>query len=140
MKLAQFIFLFCSLGLTVSCAHKEKMASHDKQKTQVAKVEGKKQEAKKEAQDKTADAYTCLVAGDTRTVTIDKKEKRCEVHYLKNGESEQVAWAESTPNICQEAFQSIRTNIEGRGFKCEDGLNSLKKEEKKPVETAANTK
>lgn len=88
-------------------------------------------------------------------MTLDKKEKRCEVFYTKFGDEKKVAWAESTPSICEEAFGKIRTNIEGSGYKCLDGVNvsfdqtqkdskkEIKEEKKveetkKPVETAAN--
>ena len=137
MRASTFIVLVGFLGLTVSCAHKQ--AAIDPGAEQVIKIE-KKVEAKAQADNK---AYTCLVGKDQRLVTLDKREKRCEVNYTKFGDLKQVAWAESTPNICEDAFTNIRTNIEGAGYKCLDGTNvkfeKALPEAKKPVETAANT-
>lgn len=129
------------LGLTVSCAHKQ-VDLGDQQAKADQKIE-KKVETKEIAKDKEL-AYTCLVGQDRRLVTLDKKKERCEVSYTKYGDAQQVAWAESTPKICQDAFSSIRTNIEGAGYKCLDGSDAKfedpkkqLKEEKKAVETAA---
>ena len=41
----------------------------------------------------------------------------------------QVAWAEAHPEICTDVFGRIRTNIEGRGFKCTDGPLATAKRE-----------
>lgn len=76
---------------------------------------------------------------------LSKNEKRCEVNYTKFGDIQQVAWAESTPTICDNAFEGIRSNIEGAGYQCQEGTQFKKAEEKKgednkPLETAsANT-
>ncbi len=138
MRASSLIFLVGFLGFTVSCAHKPAIDQGAEQ----AKVETK---IEKKAETKQADnkAYTCLVGKDQRLVTLDKREKRCEVNYTKFGDTQQVAWAESTPSICSETFDKIRTNIEGSGYKCLDGTDvkfgdPKKDETKKPVETAAN--
>jgi len=151
MKASALFILLGFVSLTVSCAHKTtetEIAVADKPAEVKVDVQDKSKEEKKEL------AYTCLVGKDKRLVTIDKNEKRCEVFYTKFGDEKQVAWAESTPSICEEAFGKIRTNIEGSGYKYLDGLNvsfdDTKKESKeenkeekkseettKPVETAA---
>ena len=130
MRASLVITLIGFLGLTVSCAHKQPAQETAKAETKVEKKVEKKQ--------KRDIAYTCLVGKDKRTITLDKKEKRCEVHYTKYGEQNQVAWAESTPAICDRAFNNIRSNIEGSGYKCADGhdfkidTKDKKKEEKGP--------
>ncbi len=137
MRASTLVILVGFLGFTVSCAHKP-VVDQGAEKQQ-AKVE-KKIEKKKQADNK---AYTCLVGKDQRLVTLDKREKRCEVNYTKFGDTEQVAWAESTPTICDDAFSKIRTNIEGSGYKCLDGKDvkfgtpEKKEEAKKPRETAS---
>lgn len=137
MRASLIVTLVGFLSLTVSCAHKQTVQETAKTDTKIEKKVEKKKEAKNQL------AYTCLVGKDKRTITLDKKEKRCEVQYKKFGDQQQVAWAENTPAICDRAFNSIRSNIEGSGFKCADGLD-LKienkketKEVKKPIETAA---
>ena len=138
MRASSLIVLVGFLGLTVSCAHKTTV---DEGQQQVKLEKAEKKVEKKQANNQ----YTCLVGKDKRHVTLDKKEKRCEVSYTKFGDIQQVAWAESTPAICDRAFNSIRSNIEGSGFKCADGddikLEELKPKtaEKKAVETAAHT-
>ena len=116
------------LSLTVSCAHKQPKQEAVKLETKV-----EKKVAVKKA-DKNQLAFTCLVGKDKRVITLDKKEKRCEVEYTKFGDSEQVAWAESTPAICDRAFNSIRSNIESSGYQCADGFD-LKLENKKELKT-----
>jgi hypothetical protein len=142
MRVSSLIVLVSFFGLTVSCAHKPQVDEGAKvKKTTMEKKIDKKAEAKKLADNK---AYTCLVGKDQRTVTLDQREKRCEVNYTKFGDTQQVAWAEATPSICEDAFSNIRSNIEGSGYKCMDGDDVTfiqpKKQEpkKKPLETAAN--
>ncbi|MEM7646392.1 MAG: hypothetical protein AAF203_05740 [Pseudomonadota bacterium] len=138
MRARSAMILLAFAGLTISCAHKPTL--HD---TEVVENKIEQKVDKKEIKKDNEIAYTCLVGQDKRTVRLDKKEKRCEVHYQKFGEIAQVAWAESTPSICDRAFNSIRSNIEGSGFKCVDGteiqMDKKKMEEKKPLETASNT-
>lgn len=141
MKANVSIILVGILSLTVSCASKNKNeqseVAHTDQK--IEQVTEQKVEAKKEdSKDKEA-AYTCLVGKDKRTVTLDRKEKRCEVFYTKFGDQQQVAWAEKTPAICDDVFGKIRTNLEGSGARCVEGndIQMEKEEVKKPVETAA---
>lgn len=134
MRARKALALVGFLSLTVSCAHKPQI--DEGAKKDQAKVEKKIE--KKQANNQ---AYTCLVGKDKRLVTLDKKEKRCEVNYTKFGDATQVAWAESTPKICDDAFSNIRTNIEGAGYKCLDGADAKfedKKQEQKPRETASN--
>ncbi len=142
MRASSLVILVGFLGFTVSCAHKPAVDQGQKQAQKVEKKVEKKAEKKEQADNK---AYTCLVGKDQRLVTLDKREKRCEVNYTKFGDTQQVAWAESTPSICSDTFEKIRSNIEGSGYKCLDGTDvkfgSPDKDDakaKKPVETAAN--
>lgn len=143
MRASSLVALVGFLSLTVSCAHKTTVDTGDQQQSQ-AKIE-KKIETKAEAKQEDKQlAYTCLVGKDRRTITMDRKEKKCEVNYTKFGDAQQVAWAQATPKICEDAFSKIRTNIEGAGYKCLDGADAkfeqpIKEEAKKTVETAANT-
>lgn len=125
MKIRSLTIIMCSALFTVSCASKK--LSVDEGQKQAKKEPAKKVLVKN---DKEAEAYTCLVAGDRRIITLDRKEKRCEVSYTKFGKKEQMAWGESHPKICDDVFTNIRSNIEKRGFKCEDGLASKKEERK----------
>ena len=142
MRAKSAILLLAFAGLTISCAHKPTL--HD---TDVVEAESKKEMTKTDVQpQKSANnlAFTCLVGKDKRTVTLDKKEKGCEVNYQKFGEIKQVAWAENTPAICDRAFNNIRSNIEKSGFKCVEG-NDISMDGKpvkadKPMKTAANSK
>lgn len=131
MRASSLTALIGFLCLTVSCAHKQ--PAQETAKTD-AKIE-KKVEIKKQAKDELV--YTCLVGKDRRTIKLDKKQKRCEVQYTKYGDQQQVAWAESTPAICDRAFNSIRSNIEGSGYKCLDGADAKFEEKKEARETAA---
>ena len=106
MRASLVLTLVGFLSLTVSCAHKAQVTETAKE-TKIEKKVEKKAEVKK------ALVYTCLVGKDKRTITLDKKDKRCEVQYTKFGDQQQVAWAENTPAICDRAFNSIRSNIEG---------------------------
>ena len=140
MRASSLLVLIGFLGFTVSCAHKPSIDEGAKDV-----VEAKQTEHKVEKKQADAKAYTCLVGKDQRLVTLDKREKRCEVNYTKFGDTQQVAWAEATPGICTDAFDKIRTNIEGSGYKCLDGTDvkfgDPKKEEAKTTrETAATTK
>ena len=125
MKIGSLIFLVCSVLFTVSCASQK--INLDEGAKQAQKAEApKKMLAKKNAEL----GYTCLVAGDKRIVTLDKKDKRCEVHYTKFGKKERMAWGEKRLHICDDVFKNIKSNIEKRGFKCTTGLDSQKKERK----------
>lgn len=138
MKANLTIILVGVLSLTVSCASKNKGEQEVVQNEQkMEQTIEQKAEVKQEIANKDKElAYTCLVGKDKRTVTLDKKEKRCEVHYTKFGDQQQVAWAESTPSICDDVFGKIRTNLEGSGSRCVEGTD-IQDEAKKPVETAA---
>ncbi|MCJ8276323.1 MAG: hypothetical protein HRT44_05755 [Bdellovibrionales bacterium] len=135
MRASLVILLMGFFSLTISCAHQEQKAEiKETKQTAVAKTEVKKETKNR--------SYSCLVGKDERHVSLDRQSKRCEVHYTKDGERLQVAWAESTQDICDRAFNSIRSNIEGNGFKCNDGDKLIKEEKKaetKKVETAQNT-
>ncbi len=151
MRFSSVVILVGFLGFT-ACAHKGAIADKSEQKKAIVekdlsqKADKDKMETK-EAVSKT-ESYTCLVGKDQRTVTLDRETKRCEVSYVKFGDQKQVAWAQSTPSICDQAFASIRTNIEGSGYKCVEGKEfKVEKKDKKgnekakkPVQTAANNK
>ena len=136
MRASSLVILIGFLSFTVSCAHKP---AHEDQNV----VEAKQVEQKVETKQAEAKAYTCLVGKDQRLVTLDQREKRCEVNYTKFGDKQQVAWAESTPSICDNAFDKIRTNIEGSGYRCLDGTDvkfgEPKKEEAKQTRDTAAT-
>lgn len=82
-------------------------------------------EAKVEKKISNGKEYTCQVLNDKRVVEFKTDAGRCEIHYTKFGNSEQVAWAEATPTICSDVFAKIRSNIEEKGFSCESGAKNL---------------
>lgn len=127
MKAIKVIFVSSVLGLTLSCAHKENSALIDPSGKQTMMT------------DNPSHAFTCLVGKETRTVTLHRKENRCEVHYTKFGNREQVAWGENTQDICDRAYNNIRSNIESRGFQCAEGLAHNRKAEaiEKTIETTS---
>lgn len=69
--------------------------------------------------------YSCQVLDDKRIVEFKKENGRCEIHYTKFGNSSEVAWAEATPSLCSEVYEKIRTNIEGKGFTCQNISKNL---------------
>lgn len=96
-------------------------------KTEVAKapaaptvVEKPKEAPKPQKEQLLGNRYSCQVLDDKRIVEFKKESGRCEIHYTKFGNSEQVAWAEATPSLCSEVYDKIRTNIEGKGFTCQN--------------------
>jgi|GEM_PF-3379977 len=145
MKRILMVVIAAGFCMTTSCAHKTESGAKDVvindasiDKKQKEKELAAKAKAEADAKAAAALAYTCVVAGDKRTVTLDKGEMKCKVNYTKNGEQTEVAWGQSTPEICKTAFDKIRTNIEGAGFKCNEGFDGPAADEKKPVETASN--
>ena len=135
MRASLLIVMAGLLGLTVSCAHKQATDSNSLAKKDI-KLE-KKLEVKKA--DNTV--YTCLVGKDKRTVRLDKKDKRCEVQYTKYGDKQEVAWGQATPAICEKAFNSIRTNIEGSGYKGRiNGCQKVEAQLKKKIEAKTTVK
>ena len=141
MKRILFITLIGAMSFTTSCAHKKSTTPSDVVTVEAAAE--KKQQPKELAKntlekEDTNLSYNCLVAGDKRTVILNKETKKCTVNYTKEGNTNEVAWGESRPEICQAAFDKIRTNIESAGFKCNAGLETEKKTtEKKTMETAS---
>ena len=135
MKRILFIALIGAFAMTTSCAHKKASTPSD---VEVVDATIDKKQQPKEVAKNIADkmnsslAYTCIVAGDKRIVTLDKGKSKCTVNYTKEGNTNEVAWGENHPDICQTAFDKIRTNIEGAGFKCNTGLETAQK----PVKTA----
>lgn len=115
MKLGTLIILGSAFAFSVSCTHGNKVTKSEKEK--IVKVDKEKVKLVKKT------AYTCVVNKDTRLITLDKANKRCEIHYTKFGKKAQVAWAQATPSICSDVFSKIRTNIESRGFTCTTKLD-----------------
>lgn len=115
---SKLILALCSASIfAVSCAHKT-VALKKTEVVQEKPVELKQEVAPVIAKKDNNLSYTCLVGQDKRTITLQKGDKRCEVHYSKSGAENQMAWAEKTPSICDNVFDNIRTNIEKGGFKC----------------------
>lgn len=77
-----------------------------------------KSEVKKEVKSNNDLSLSCSLGKDSRTITIQKGDKRCEVHYTKEGQLNQVAWGEKTPSICKDVFENVRGNLEKGNFKC----------------------
>lgn len=128
--LSAVVLLFC-----VSCSHKQK-ASDGAQANQLQQ-EAKVASSENNINKVDGKSYFCVVNKDKRLVEIDESTQRCEVHYTKEGEKSQVAWAESTPSICSEVFARIRTNIESKGFKCQ-AANKIKPEVKSQKSASIN--
>lgn len=137
MKSTLLLLATAALLGTTACSHKQ---LNNEPTTEHAALtsEAPKQELHtvvKPTENKDKLALACLVKKDKRLIEIDKKAKRCEVFYTKEGHRNQVAWAESTQSVCENIFQSIKANIEKGGFKCTSDLKEFDKEERK---TASN--
>jgi hypothetical protein len=106
---------------TIACAHTKKTDSESSLATVIdgpaspTKIEAKK-DIKKD--NKNEFTYNCSLGKDSRTISMQKGEKRCEVHYTKSGNQNQIAWAQKTPGICDSVFNQVLQTIEKGGFKC----------------------
>lgn len=127
MKLRTLAIMVCMTGLASACATKQIETEVVDPAAHTVKQQVKKEDKKDTKQAKEdAKELTCMVNKDARLISLEKTEKRCEVHYTKNGETNQVAWGESTPSICDDVFNNIKTNIEKEGFKCSDSKDDKK--------------
>lgn len=116
------VLAICSVSMfTMACAHTKKTESETSLATVIeapsapAKVEFKKDIKKENKNDFT---YNCSLGKDSRIIHLQKGEKRCEVHYTKSGNQNQIAWAQKTPGICDSVFNQVLQTIEKGGFKC----------------------
>jgi len=85
---------------------------------------------------------TCQRGSDQRTIKIEARDDRtpaqskedflCQVHYEKYGNSERVAWANSSKTHCEDVKSRIQSNLEDAGFKC-SGQNSKTEEKVRPA-------
>jgi hypothetical protein len=123
MKLNLILTIGCMSLFAVSCAHKP-VESKDNTAKLTTELPPVKQEVKTE--NKVAEAnkgdisLNCVLGDDSRVITLQKGDKRCEVHYTKSGTLNNIAWGEQTPSICDKVFDNVRGNIEKGGFKCSD--------------------
>lgn len=123
MKLNALVAVSLLSVFAVSCAHNSVQDTTETVQEvtpkSLQKEEVKKEDfSKKEVKSNNDLSMSCSLGKDSRTITIQKGDKRCEVHYTKQGQSNQVAWGEKTPSICDNVFDNVRTNIEKGGFKC----------------------
>jgi len=125
MKLNLIIAIGCMSVFAVSCAHKP-IQDQDTTKVSSQELPAPKAEQKAVAESKNADlkkgdqSLNCKLGEDSRTLTLEKGDKRCEVHYTKAGALNNIAWGEQTPSICDKVFDNVRSNIEKGGFICAD--------------------
>lgn len=116
------ILAICSVSMfTVACAHTKKTESETALATVIeAPVSSHKIEPKKDIKkdNKNEFTYNCSLGKDSRTISMQKGDKRCEVHYTKSGNQNQIAWAQKTPGICDNVFNQVLQTIEKGGFKC----------------------
>ena len=116
-----FTVIIAMSVFTVSCAHKKVEPNFAKKDLEITtpKLEEKSQA---KTDQKTKDnhfAFNCKLGEDSRTLILQKGDKRCEVHYTKSGNKEQIAWAEQTPSLCDKVFDQVKTTIEKGGFQCQ---------------------
>jgi len=108
----------------VACSHTRIQEDTTKSVQEVspkfAKEEVKSENtSKKEVKSNNDLSLSCSLGKDSRTITIQKGDKRCEVHYTKDGQLSNVAWGEKTPSICKDVFENVRSNLEKGNFKCQ---------------------
>lgn len=124
MKINKLIAISLMSVFAVSCAHnnvEEDTTDTIQEVTPKSlNLEEKKGETtQKEVKSNNDLSLTCHLGKEGRTIVLQKGDKRCEVHYSKSGESNQMAWGQKTPSICDNVFDNIKTNIEKGGFKCQ---------------------
>jgi len=124
MKLRSIAAIGCFSVFAVSCAHK-KIDSDTAKLTPEQKPVVVEKPVQKVVENKGDNklgnmSLTCVSGSDSRVITLQKGDKRCEVHYTKSGNLNNIAWAEKTPSICDRVFDNVRSNIEKGGFKCTD--------------------
>jgi hypothetical protein len=105
--------------LAVSCAHKKiEQETVTTNEVPVSKKIEKEKVIVKSEKSSNGLSMNCVLNKDSRVITLQKGEKRCEVHYTKFGELNEIAWGEKTPSICDNVFENVKSNIEKGGFKC----------------------
>lgn len=123
MKINTLVSLSLMSIFAVSCSHKPIEHDSTEMIQEVSpkhiELENKKETSQKEVKSNNDLSLNCNLGKDGRTITLQKGDKRCEVHYGKFGESNQMAWGQKTPSICDNVFENIKTNIEKGGFKCQ---------------------
>lgn len=113
----------CMSLFAVSCAHKPMDKEHTKltQDHPISHESKPVKEVTPVVESKKGDiSFNCKFGEDSRTITLQKGNNRCEVHYTKSGTLNNIAWAEKTPSLCDKVFDNVRNNIEKGGFKCAD--------------------
>ncbi len=121
MKKIIFTAIFAMSAVTVSCAHKNanpNFAKKDLEVTGPHKLEEKAAKTDEKAKENNF-AFNCKLGQESRTLILQKGDKRCEVHYTKSGNKEQIAWAEQTPSLCDKVFDQVKSTIEKGGFQCQ---------------------
>lgn len=123
MKINSLVALSLMSVFAVSCASNKIQEDTSKSVQEVTpkimKEEVKKEEvSKKDSKSSNDLSLSCSLGKDSRIITIQKGDKRCEVHYTKDGQLNQVAWGEKTPSICSDVFENVRSNLEKGSFKC----------------------
>lgn len=123
MKINVLVAVSLMSVFAVSCAHNRIEEDTTKSVQEVSpkfsKEEVKKEDiSKKEVRSNNDLSMSCSNGKDSRILTIQKGDKRCEVHYTKDGQLNQVAWGEKTPTICSDVFENVRGNLEKGNFKC----------------------
>jgi hypothetical protein len=123
MKINVLVVASLMSVFAVSCAHNKIEEDTTKSVQEIppkfSKEEVKKDDvSKKEVKSNTDLSLSCTQGKDSRIITIQKGDNRCEVHYTKEGQLNQVAWGEKTPSKCSDVFENVRTNLEKGNFKC----------------------
>lgn len=106
----------------VACSHTRIQEDTTKSIQEVSpkfvKEEVKSENLNKEVKSNQDLSLSCSQGKDSRTITIQKGDNRCEVHYTKDGQLNNIAWGEKTPSICRDVFENVRGNLEKGNFKC----------------------
>ena len=72
------------------------------------------------ANDEKADKLvTCTGSAGPRKLIVAKKEKGCELQYLKGEKTDVVATQKMGSNFCEEKLAKIQAKLEAAGYKCE---------------------
>ena len=113
--------ILAPFALLIACSSSQKAESPAKVETD-APAENKTTPEKKAApQLDYLQQAKCHIEGDDRTITVkkDSSSQGCEVHYMKHGQSNNVASSVNGTKYCMNVSERIQTKLIDAGFKCE---------------------
>ena len=103
MRNILYVTIIGSFCFTISCANKAKNTDTAEvfiPTTPIVEPVTEVAPEKDSFQKTSSHEYECTVNGDKRIISINKTDSKCTVDYTKSGDTSEVAWGQSTPEIC----------------------------------------